>query len=313
MEFVILTGLSGAGKTRAMHAMEDIGFFCVDNLPPALIPVFYDLCLKTEGTQNRAAVVTDTRGGELFKSFFTALESLKRDKKPYKILFLDSSDSVLVNRFQETRRKHPLSDEMGGALEQAVKLEREMLKPVKECSDYVIDTSGVSPAQLKARITEMGAELYEQFHGKNPLFLGGLKGSFVFMADLVRACQVKSDVEFIAVSSYQNATVSSGRVQITHDLQQDITGRHLIIVEDILDSGNTLAFLKDYFMTKGAASITIVTLLDKPSRRTKAITADLAGFVVPDEFVVGYGLDYCQQYRNVPYIGVLKPEVYSGE
>ena len=107
------------------------------------------------------------------------------------------------------------------------------------------------------------------------------------MADLVRACQLKSDVEFIAVSSYQNATVSSGRVQITHDLQQDITGRHLIIVEDILDSGNTLAFLKDYFMTKGAASITIVTLLDKPSRRTKAITADLAGFVVPDEFVVG--------------------------
>ena len=91
---------------------------------------------------HKPAVVTDTRGGELFKSFFTALESLKRDKKPYKILFLDSSDSVLVNRFQETRRKHPLSDEMGGALEQAVKLEREMLKPVKECSDYVIDTSG---------------------------------------------------------------------------------------------------------------------------------------------------------------------------
>ncbi len=141
MEFVIVTGLSGAGKTRAMHAMEDIGFFCVDNLPPALIPVFYDMCIQSEGVRNRAAVVTDTRGGELFKSFFTALESLKRDKKPYKILFLDSSDSVLVNRFQETRRKHPLADEMGGALEQAVKLEREMLKPVKECSDYVIDTS----------------------------------------------------------------------------------------------------------------------------------------------------------------------------
>ena len=169
----------------------------------------------------------------------------------------------------------------------------------------------VTEEELKARITEMGAELYEQFHGKIALCVGVLKGSFVFMADLVRACQVKSDVEFIAVSSYQNATVSSGRVQITHDLQQDITGRHLIIVEDILDSGNTLAFLKDYFMTKGAASITIVTLLDKPSRRTKAITADLAGFVVPDEFVVGYGLDYCQQYRNMPYIGVLKPEVYT--
>ena len=169
----------------------------------------------------------------------------------------------------------------------------------------------VTEEELHTRIAEMGEALYEQFHGKNPLFLSVLKGSFVFMADLVRACQVKSDVEFIAVSSYQNATTSSGRVQITHDLQQDITGRHLIIVEDILDSGNTLAFLKEYFKTKGAASITIVTLLDKPSRRTKAITADLAGFTVPDEFVVGYGLDYCQQYRNVPYIGVLKPEVYE--
>ena len=171
----------------------------------------------------------------------------------------------------------------------------------------------VTEDEIHARIRELGDQLYDRFHDKNPMFVGVLSGCFIFMADLVRACQVKSDVEFIAVSSYQNATVSSGRVQITHDLQQDITGRHLIIVEDILDSGNTLAFLKDYFMTKGAASITIVTLLDKPSRRTKAITADLAGFVVPDEFVVGYGLDYCQQYRNVPYIGVLKPEVYSGE
>ena len=169
----------------------------------------------------------------------------------------------------------------------------------------------VTEEELHARIAEMGETLYEQFQNKNPLFLSVLKGSFVFMADLVRACQVKSDVEFIAVSSYQNATTSSGRVQITHDLQQDITGRHLIIVEDILDSGNTLAFLKEYFMTKGAASITIVTLLDKPSRREKPITPDLAGFEVPDEFVVGFGLDYCQQYRNMPYIGVLKPEVYS--
>ena len=171
----------------------------------------------------------------------------------------------------------------------------------------------VTEEELKARIAEMGEELYEKFEGKNPLFLSVLKGSFVFMADLVRACQLKSDVEFIAVSSYENATVSSGRVKINHDIQQDITGRHLIIVEDILDSGNTLAFLKQYFLTKGAASITIVTLLDKPSRRTKAITPDLAGFVVPDEFVVGYGLDYCQQYRNVPYIGVLKPEVYAAQ
>ena len=170
----------------------------------------------------------------------------------------------------------------------------------------------VSEEELKARVAELGAELYEKFEGKNPIFLGVLKGSFVFIADLMRACQVKSDIEFIAVSSYANATESSGRVKINYDLQQDITGRHLVIVEDILDSGNTLAFLKNYFLAKGAASITIVTLLDKPSRRTKAIYADYVGFEVPDEFVVGYGLDYAQRYRNVPYIGVLKPEVYSG-
>lgn len=169
----------------------------------------------------------------------------------------------------------------------------------------------VTEEQLKARVKELGAALAEKFQDQTPLFLGVLKGSFVFMADLVRACPVKSDVEFIAVSSYQNATVSSGRVKINHDLQQDITGRNLVIVEDILDSGNTLAFLKDYFMTKGAASITIAALLDKPSRREKAVNADLAGFEVPDEFVVGYGLDYCQRYRNLPYIGVLKPEIYS--
>ena len=147
----------------------------------------------------------------------------------------------------------------------------------------------ITEDEIRNRTQELGDQLYDRFHDKNPMFVGVLSGCFIFMADLVRACQLKSDVEFIAVSSYQNATVSSGRVQITHDLQQDITGRHLIIVEDILDSGNTLAFLKDYMLAKGAKSITIVTLLDKPARREKAITADLSGFVVPDEFVVGYG------------------------
>ena len=170
-----------------------------------------------------------------------------------------------------------------------------------------------SEEQLKTRVQEMGDELYERLKGKNPLFLGVLKGSFIFMADIVRACQLKSDIEFIAVSSYQNATTSSGVVQITRDLQQDITGRHLIIVEDILDSGNTLAFLKEYFMTKGAASITIVTLLDKPSRRTKEVELHYSGFTIPDYYVVGYGLDYAEKYRNLPYIGILKPCVYGGE
>ena len=169
----------------------------------------------------------------------------------------------------------------------------------------------VTEEELQKRVGELGEALYEKFEGKNPLFLGVLKGSFIFMADLIRATQLKSDLEFMSVSSYANATESSGRVRIVQDVQHDITGRDIIVVEDILDSGNTLAYLKDYLLGKGAASSTIGTLLDKPARRAKAITADYAGFVVPDEFVVGYGLDYAQQYRNVPYIGVLKPEVYE--
>ena len=169
----------------------------------------------------------------------------------------------------------------------------------------------LSEEEIKARVQEMGDELYGAFQDKNPMFVGVLNGCFIFMADLVRAAQLKSELEFIGVSSYKNSTKSSGVVQITRDLQRDISGRNIIIVEDILDSGNTLAFLKNYLMTKGAASITIATLLDKPARREKPIKADYVGFVVPDEFVVGYGLDYAQQYRNMPYIGVLKPEVYS--
>ena len=169
----------------------------------------------------------------------------------------------------------------------------------------------MSEEQLHARVQEMGNELYDRFADTDPIFVGVLKGCFIFMADLVRATQMKSEIEFIGLSSYNNDTKSSGVVQITRDLQKDITGRHIIVVEDILDSGNTLYFLKNYLLTKGAASVSIVTLLDKPARREKPIKADLAGFEVPDEFVVGYGLDYCQQYRNYPCIGVLKPEVYS--
>ena len=168
-----------------------------------------------------------------------------------------------------------------------------------------------SEEQIRTRVRAMGDTLYEQFKDRNPLFLGVLKGSFIFMADIVRACQIKSDIEFIAVSSYQNGTSSSGVVQITHDLQQDITGREIVVIEDILDSGNTLYFLKNYFLTKGAKSVTVVTLLDKPARRKAPIHAAYAGFEVPDAFVVGYGLDYAEKYRNLPYIGVLKPEVYS--
>lgn len=166
-------------------------------------------------------------------------------------------------------------------------------------------------AQIAQRVRELGGQLYEKLKDADPLFVSVLRGAFIFMADIVRACPLKCDVEFISVSSYGSGTSSSGAVQITRDIQQDITGRDIVVIEDILDSGNTLSFLRRYFMTKGARSVSICTLLDKPSRRVKDISADYVGFTVPNEFVVGYGLDYDQKYRNLPYIGVLKPEVYG--
>ena len=169
----------------------------------------------------------------------------------------------------------------------------------------------ITEDEIRNRTQELGDQLYDRFHDKNPMFVGVLSGCFIFMADLVRAARLKSEVEFIGLSSYKNATKSSGCVQITRDLQRDISGRDIIVVEDILDSGNTLYYLLDVLKVRKAASIRICTLLDKPSRREKPIVADLSGFEVPDEFVVGYGLDYDEKYRNLPYVGVLKPEVYT--
>lgn len=155
MEFLIVTGLSGAGKSRAVDALEDIGFYCVDNIPPKLIPTFYDLCAKAGNTFSHVAVVTDIRGGDMFSSLFETLDDLRNEDKRYRILFLDANDFVLINRFKETRRKHPLAENNLGSLEQAVKLEREILRPVREKADYIIDTSFLSPAQLKERISNL--------------------------------------------------------------------------------------------------------------------------------------------------------------
>lgn len=166
--------------------------------------------------------------------------------------------------------------------------------------------------EIKQRVQEMGKELTGRLAGKEPIFIGVLKGSFVFMADLVRQVDLKCSVDFMAVSSYGRSTVSSGEVKINKDLSTDISGRDIVIVEDILDSGVTLSYLVGYLKNRKPASVSLVTLLDKPERRKADIKSDITGFTVPDEFVVGYGLDYAEKYRNLPYIGVLKPEVYSG-
>lgn len=157
MEFVILTGLSGAGKTNALHAMEDNGFYCVDNLPPLLLDTFYDLCENsTDNRMKRVAVVADARSGEMFAEIADVLQKAKLDGRRFKILFLDAKLDTLVVRYKETRRKHPLLGEMvSGSTEEAVELEDELMKAVREMADYVIDTTFMQPAQLKERVTTL--------------------------------------------------------------------------------------------------------------------------------------------------------------
>ena len=165
--------------------------------------------------------------------------------------------------------------------------------------------------QLEQRIKELGAEITRDYQGKELVLAAVLRGSYVFMADLTRAIDLPLTVDFMAVSSYGAGTVSSGQVEIKKDLSDPIEGKNLLIIEDILDSGNTLYYLMDVLSARHPASIRICTLLDKPERRVKPIKADYSGFVIPDAFVVGYGLDYAEKYRNLPYIGVLKPSVYE--
>ncbi len=169
----------------------------------------------------------------------------------------------------------------------------------------------LSEKEIRARVKKLGAQITKDYAGKKPFFLGVLKGSFVFMADLTRCVDLPCTMDFMAVSSYGGGTSSTGAVRITKDLTHDIEGKDVIIVEDILDSGITLSYLKSYLSNRKPASLRIVTLLDKPSRRKADISADYCGFAVPDEFVVGYGLDFAESYRNLPYIGILKPEIYS--
>ena len=169
-----------------------------------------------------------------------------------------------------------------------------------------------SEEQLKNRVQEIARQITADYQGKEIMLISVLRGSFVFMADLCRAIDLPCTLDFMAVSSYGKGTKSSGQVQITKDLSEDITDRHIIVVEDILDSGNTLSYLLKILENRHPASIRLCTLLDKPDRRVKPVEVHYSGFTIPDAFVVGYGLDYAEHYRNLPYIGILKPRVYGG-
>lgn len=169
----------------------------------------------------------------------------------------------------------------------------------------------LSQEAVQAKVVELGAILDRDYADKKPLMICVLKGALMFMADLTRAMKISLELDFMAVSSYGVSTKSSGVVRILKDLEAGIDGRHIIIVEDIIDTGLTLKYLLENLKSRKPASLKICTLLDKPSRRKVDLTPDYCGFEIEDKFVVGYGLDFAEEYRNLPFIGVLKPEAYQ--
>lgn len=170
----------------------------------------------------------------------------------------------------------------------------------------------ITEEQLKQRIKDLGDILTREYADKDPVIIGVLKGVVVFYADMVRQIRVPCEIDFMSISSYEG-TESTGRAKIRMDVNTDITGRHVLILEDIFDTGNSLDATCRYLMEKKPASLKICTLLDKPSRRNPKVTLkpDYVGFTIPNAFVVGYGLDYNEKYRNLPFVGILKPEVYE--
>lgn len=170
----------------------------------------------------------------------------------------------------------------------------------------------LTEAQIQGKVRELAAQLTAEYADKNPLFVGVLKGVVMFYSDFVRAFDAPCEMDFMWISSY-SGTSSTGTMEVKRDVSQDIRGRHVVILEDIFDTGNSLDFTYKHLLKKEPASLRICTLLDKPERRKPGITLqpDYTGFVIPNKFVVGYGLDYNEKYRNLPYIGVLKPEAYE--
>ena len=169
----------------------------------------------------------------------------------------------------------------------------------------------LSEDEIREKVRELGGKITADYKNSNLMLVTVLKGAVVFLADLMRQIDVPAEIDFMVVSSYGSGVKSSGVVKIVKDLDVPLAGKDILIVEDILGSGLTLSYIKELLESRGPRSIRIATLLDKPSRRKVDLQADYIGFSVPDEFVIGYGLDYDEKYRNLPYIGILKPEVYS--
>lgn len=246
VSFYIITGLSGAGKTHAIRAIEDLGFFCVDNLPPALLPRFAELCLQEGGVINKVGVVIDIRGSQFFNDLFKALEELKQLGHPYEILFLEAGTEVLIKRFKETRRRHPLSSQ--GPLLEEILLERERMEELRGIANKIIDTSELSPAELKAQISE----LYGPHNDKVKLHITvmsfGYKYGIPLDADLV------VDVRFLPNPYY----VASLRQLTGRDKEVDEYVRKSPLTEEFLQKYyDTLTFLLPHYVKEGKTHLVI--------------------------------------------------------
>jgi len=246
MRFIVITGISGAGKSLVANYLEDLGFFCVDNLPPSLIPKFAEVCFQSRGKMDKVALVIDIRGGELFNDLFPALETLREGGFNYEILFMEASDNVLIKRYKESRRTHPLAPE--GRLIKGINEEREMLKKVKEKADHIIDTSNLTPRQLREEIVRIIDE--------EKTYIGIIINimSFGFKYGIPIDCDLVFDVRFIPNPYYINSMKKlTGRSEIVKNyvLKFEETNRFLDKLTDMLD------FLIPNYVKEGKASLVI--------------------------------------------------------
>lgn len=276
IQFLIITGLSGAGKSYAMKVFEDVGFFCVDNLPPALLPKFAELCLQSEGRIRRSALAIDVRGGEFFDDFFTALAQLERMGFDYQILFLDASDDVLVRRFEETRRKHPLA-QAGGVLE-GIQAERQRLQTVKEQADKIIDTSGLSVRDLRNEIVETFVRGGEAKTLSVSVVSFGYKYGIPLDADLV------FDLRFLPNPHYHESLrpLPGDSPEVRRFvLGQQATNEFMRRLTEMMD------YLLPQYVEEGKAHLTVALGCTGGRHRSVVLADELAAHLHRKEYTVG--------------------------
>lgn len=224
-----------------------------------------------------------------------------------------ASDLVVVTQENEILALVNRKNAWREADQNATYYQLKLKKTWRNVMDNDIERVLYSVQDIQEACKRLGTQMAEEYKDKNPLIVGVLKGAALFMTDVIRQMDISAELDFIDVSSYHGGTESSGEVKLEHDLSIDVAGRDIIIVEDIIDSGRSLKFMLDLLKERHVNSIKVCTLLDKPSGRVVEAKADYVGFIVPNEFVVGYGLDYRNQYRNLPYVGVLKPAIYENK